>query len=541
MIIIHCTSCDTRYKFDETNIKRERIKVRCKSCNSILLLEKKGEKWKIEPEDIINNDNMKVNPSTDEKNILDSKETLDNHTLKQEINNGNCENIINSDKKDFNGNCSNINSYVKNIHYKYILIYINSFIILSIFLLNLNIFGIVCYILLITIYIPVSLLLFQKHYKSLDRKNELIAVLNIAIIIILTMGYVFFSIPDFLVTFLSMFYNDTIFSLFILIVNYLSFFKTSDDFIPIKKSIDIERGVPIEVVDTLGNLLSLPSKILLLNPYIDSHNIDKKYEKYISEFIEQYKLYDVKVRLNQYAPLSEFQRIFMKNHMNILFRLFFGVFYFIGYLLNIGRLFGGDNYSPVTNSVNIYSNNPSIILHELGHALDFRRRKYPGLYMILKFIPFVSLYQEYKASLYAIEFLKKNKYYYDELCAYKILFPAYSTYIFGGIYEYLPSTLFVWIFTPIIIIGHIIGWIFAKKRKDFIFNNDGVTIEKPKSSIGLNKRTWMVIIAILPGFIIGFYLFNIIGAIIGAVGSYFIFEEYLKYREAAKRIKNEVS
>ena len=164
----------------------------------------------------------------------------------------------------------------------------------------------------------------------------------------------------------------------------------------------IVKGKPIEVVDLLGNVLSLPSKVLLLSMKIDSHMITDDVVPPILEFISCHDLYDVKVRLNQFAPHDEFLRLFKNNNMNILIRIFFGIFFLLGYLLNPGRLFGGDFYNPTTNSVNIFSNHTGIALHELGHALDFKNRKYPGLYQLSRFIPFVALYQEYKASKYAL-------------------------------------------------------------------------------------------------------------------------------------------
>ena len=68
----------------------------------------------------------------------------------------------------------------------------------------------------------------------------------------------------------------------------------------------IERGKPIEVIDLLGNVLSIPSKILFLSKKIDNHMISDDIAAYVAEFITFHKLYDIKVRLNQFAPHDEF-------------------------------------------------------------------------------------------------------------------------------------------------------------------------------------------------------------------------------------------
>jgi len=116
----------------------------------------------------------------------------------------------------------------------------------------------------------------------------------------------------------------------------------------------ISRGKPIEVIDLLGNILSLPLKILYLTPSIDSHMISSETEEHIIAFIVHHELYDVKVRLNQYAPADEFRRLFIRSDMNPVIRFCFWLISFVGYVLNPGRVFGGDFYNPATNVVNIF-------------------------------------------------------------------------------------------------------------------------------------------------------------------------------------------
>ena len=140
----------------------------------------------------------------------------------------------------------------------------------------------------------------------------------------------------------------------------------------------------------MGNVLSFFRKLLFLSPSIDYHVISRRTEEKINEFIIHHKLQDIKVRLNQYAPHDEFLRLFQKNNMSILIRIPLGFLAFLYYFFYPGRVFGGDWYNPFSNSINIYSDHSAIALHELGHAVDFRNRKYPGLYQITRFIPFAA-------------------------------------------------------------------------------------------------------------------------------------------------------
>jgi hypothetical protein len=332
--------------------------------------------------------------------------------------------------------------------------------------------------------------------------------------------------------------------------------STSDslELVPLKNSEDqraenveralgcISRGKPIEFLDLLGNILSIPSKALLLSAKIDSHMISSKTEELMLSFIIRHDLYDVRVRLNEFAPMSELKRIFKPNNMNIIIRVFFGFLSVLIYLFNPGRIFGGDFYNPATKTVNLFSDHPGVALHELGHALDFKRRKYPGLYQLFRFIPFVALYQEFIASKYAVQFLKEKGFHKDELKAYKILYPAYSTYLFGAFYEVLPSPLLVFSFLPFIIAGHIAGNIHALLRRLALVEKGDFEGERRRgdtSQIIMEKvraRRFRfdrkIFLSMICGFFIGSAIFGLAGALLGALISYALAQEIIKYRKS---------
>lgn len=294
---------------------------------------------------------------------------------------------------------------------------------------------------------------------------------------------------------------------------------------------DISRGKPIEVIDTLGNIMSISNKLLLMSMDIDSHNISQRNERLACEFIRYHGLYNVKVRLNEYSPINEISRFIGNHKVSAIIQCIIGWPMYISYNINIGRIFGGDYYNPNSDTVNIYSNHSAIILHELGHAVDFSKRELPGLYQLMRFIPFFALYQEYVASKYAIEFLRKKKYYEDELSAYKILYPAYSTYVFGAIYEFLPSVIFVWLYVPVIILGHIIGRFHYAIRKLAIGNvhnsNKSIEVFEPKPWY-FHPITFGVM---LIGFSLGNLVYPIWGGIVSAIVSYVAYRLYLMRKE----------
>jgi len=216
-------------------------------------------------------------------------------------------------------------------------------------------------------------------------------------------------------------------------------------------------------IDAFGNILSIPNKLMFGTADIESHVISDEIEVEIRRFMVEHDL-DVHVRINEYDPLGEAWRLLTNRRVSLLLRLFFGPLVWIGYVLNVGRLFGGDHYNAFSHSVNLYSNHMSIAIHEMGHVLDFKRRRWPGLWALSRFIPGFALYQEYLASLYAVLYFREHHMFDEEIRAYRLLFPAYSTYVFGTVVDLFPSAATKWLLFPCIALGHAIGNYLANER-----------------------------------------------------------------------------
>ena len=169
-----------------------------------------------------------------------------------------------------------------------------------------------------------------------------------------------------------------------------------------------------------------------------------------------------KFQLNEYNPGQDLSRLVKNHDVAWPYRLLLGLPITLVFdVLLPGRLFPwGDYYNPFTNTVHLYSDHPAIALHEAGHAHDFATRRFKGTYAATRLIPFVDLYQEYKATDEALDYLKETQDHATEISAYKILYPAYGTYV--GAY----------VFPPIgtiggALLGHALGRSTALEKKHF--------------------------------------------------------------------------
>ncbi|MEE8142457.1 MAG: hypothetical protein V3T77_05105 [Planctomycetota bacterium] len=236
-----------------------------------------------------------------------------------------------------------------------------------------------------------------------------------------------------------------------------------------------ERGRPNAFVDGLGHyLFSLPAKLILWNWKVDNHNISARTEAALCNYLEVNGMKDVKVRLNQYAPFDEYRRLFNNKQVGAGWRYTIGLLSVTFYMLLPQRLFGGDNYNPFTNTVNLYSDLAPVAIHEGGHAKDFAQRKWKGTYAVSGALPLASLRSEYLASSDAITYAQRQNQAELEKDSYKLLYPAYMTYVGGETLQWfdLDSPLDAALRAAFVIPGHIIGRYKANRVADYLNPGD---------------------------------------------------------------------
>ena len=221
-----------------------------------------------------------------------------------------------------------------------------------------------------------------------------------------------------------------------------------------------KEGKRIVPLDWLGNIFGALGKLILWNWKVHRHWINEDTEKAMQEYIAKNpELGDLEIQLNRYAPQDAWRRLVKNKQVKWPYRLFIGTFLvLIVDTILINRIFGSDYYNPYTHTVHLYSDVPSVGLHELGHAKDFAERRYKGSYAIFRIVPFANLYQEWIATDKAFTHIREEQQLAREIEAYKILYPAYGNYV-GGYFVPYGSVAGA-------IVGHIWGRVEARPLEE---------------------------------------------------------------------------
>jgi len=241
--------------------------------------------------------------------------------------------------------------------------------------------------------------------------------------------------------------------------------NVAPELVAITRASPIERGTRRPVLDGAGWVFGIPSKIILWDRRVENHDVSADTEASIRRYLDDNDLDHVKVRINQYAPLADWRRLRANKSVGWGYRYTLGVLSVAGEAILPGRLFGGDHYNPFTGTIHLYSDVPAIALHEGGHAKDFTRRRLPGTYALVTALPFGSLWPEAIATGDAIAYARQQRDMELECESYRILFPAYGTYVGGSIGDYAAPVALP-IYAGAIVAGHAVGRIQARLVPD---------------------------------------------------------------------------
>ncbi|MBN1156613.1 hypothetical protein JXA85_03295 [Candidatus Woesearchaeota archaeon] len=177
----------------------------------------------------------------------------------------------------------------------------------------------------------------------------------------------------------------------------------------------------------LGQLFSLPSKLVLLDKKIGSRPSQRTIDYVVKDLEKNPDFSDVTVRLGHGAPFKDTLRLLtderIKRSTPLLLRVLGMPSTLVGE--TFAYLTRSDHYNPFTNTAVIYSDVPAVALHELGHANFFNSRKKKAMPYAIAASGIGTLYMEYDASRYAHKALPP----YERYQTGRYLFPAFGTYL----------------------------------------------------------------------------------------------------------------
>jgi hypothetical protein len=223
-----------------------------------------------------------------------------------------------------------------------------------------------------------------------------------------------------------------------------------------------EWGQPRPVIDTIGWVIGIPSKIVLWDRRIENHAISTETVDEMAAYLAFNELDTVKVRVNQYAPLDDWDRLVANKSVGWGWRYTAGTLSWLGELIFPGRIWGGDHFNPFTNTIHLYSDVPAVALHEAAHAKDFARRRWKGTYAVAYALPVVPLWHEAIATNDALGYLYETNSDEQLAEAYHILYPAYGTYVGSAASEVVPWNSML-VYAGAVIPAHVAGRLIARQ------------------------------------------------------------------------------
>lgn len=197
--------------------------------------------------------------------------------------------------------------------------------------------------------------------------------------------------------------------------------------------LQIAQGEPNKFVDGVGWVMGIPGKLLLWDRRVNNHCVTPATTEAVAQYLEQNRLNDVCLRINQYAPGDEWVRLTTNHEVAAGWRYTLGTLSLVRYTLLPGRVFGGDHYNPYTNSVYVYSDVPALTLEAAAYAKDVHAREYPGSYAAVNQLPVVSLWHDTVNTNEALAYLHATGNKEQQAEGINILYPYYGSQMGGAV------------------------------------------------------------------------------------------------------------
>jgi hypothetical protein len=175
---------------------------------------------------------------------------------------------------------------------------------------------------------------------------------------------------------------------------------------------------------------------------VDNHAVSPGTELLVLNYLRCNGIENVKINSNRHAPDEQWHRLKTNREVGWFWRYTLGTVMLTKYSLFPERFFGGDNYNPFTNTLNLYSDNPALALKEASAAKGFNKARYKNLLIPMGLMPMGSLLGGVFGVSEASGYARKTEDQELKKSIYKTLYPEYCTSISNeAIGWFLPNPL----------------------------------------------------------------------------------------------------
>jgi hypothetical protein len=146
------------------------------------------------------------------------------------------------------------------------------------------------------------------------------------------------------------------------------------------------------------------------------------------------------VAVNEYDPKGQWQRLRENKRVAAGWRYSVGTLNWLSYTILPNRLFGGDRYSPYTNTLNLSSDVPAQVLSAAAYAKDIHSQRLPGTYAaFVNDMPVLSVVREAKAARDVLGYARARHDWKSEQQAYHVLYPQIGGATVGTAGVFVPT------------------------------------------------------------------------------------------------------
>jgi hypothetical protein len=219
-----------------------------------------------------------------------------------------------------------------------------------------------------------------------------------------------------------------------------------------RTSLLIEQGGPDRTLDTMAYVVETPQRVLPFLPQVQRHELSPETTEKLTNYLRNNDLADVKVQVNEYDPAGQWRLLRENTRIAAGWRYTAGAWSLLSYTLFPGRVFGVNSYYIYTNTLNLNSDRPAVLLREAAVAKDIHSRRWPGTYAAYTSLPGLALIRRMRSVNEVVSYARFVHDWETEKQAYRVLYPAVgmeSTTLGVPIF----SPLIAWWYGPILQLG----------------------------------------------------------------------------------------